>query len=54
VLAVLATLCVVIFGMSPHAVVTFGGAFSEPVGLLAWWATLLPPSLAYALFCLHS
>ena len=49
----LAALCAVVFGLSPHSVVTFGDVFNEPVGLLAWWATLLPPSLAYAVFCLH-
>jgi hypothetical protein len=51
--AVVAALCIVVFGISPHSLVTFGGTFSEPVGLFAWWAALLPPSLAYALFCLH-
>jgi len=51
--AVVAALCVVVFGLSPHTIVTFGGTFNEPVGLFAWWAALLPPSLAYALFCLH-
>jgi hypothetical protein len=51
--AVLAALCAVVFGISPHAIVTFGGTFGEPLGLLVWWAALLPPSLAYAVFCLH-
>jgi hypothetical protein len=53
VVALLAAACVVVFGVSPHAVVTFGDTFSEPVGLLAWWAGLLPPACAYAVFCLH-
>jgi len=53
VVAVVAALCVLVFGISPHTLVTFGGVFSEPVGLFAWWAALVPPSLACALFCLH-
>jgi hypothetical protein len=54
VVALLAAVCVLVFNLSPHAVITFGGTFNEPIGLLAWWAALLPPSWAYALFCLHS
>ena len=54
VVALLAAICVLVFDLSPHAVVTFGGTFNEPIGLLAWWAALLPPSWAYALFCLHT
>jgi hypothetical protein len=54
VVALLVALCAFAFQISPHAVVTFGGTFTEPMGLLVWWAALLPPSWAYALFCLHS
>lgn len=53
-LALLAAACIVLFDVSPHALVTFGGTFNEPVGLLAWWTALLPPAWAYALYCLHS
>jgi len=51
--ALLAAVGVVLFDLSPHAVVTFGDTFNEPVGLLAWWTALLPAALAYAVFCLR-
>jgi hypothetical protein len=51
--ALLAAVCIIFFDASPHAIVTFGGTFSEPVGLLAWWAALLPPAWLYAVLCLH-
>ena len=53
VVALLAAVCVVAFGVSPHTVVTFGDTFNEPVGLLAWWTAFLPPAFAYAVFCLR-
>jgi hypothetical protein len=53
VVALLAAVCVVAFGISPHAVVTFGDTFNEPVGLLAWWTAFLPPAFAYAVLCLR-
>lgn len=37
-----------LFGISFHAVLTFGGAFSTWLGLLAWWL------LAFAAACLYA
>jgi hypothetical protein len=51
--ALLAAVGVVVFDVSPHAVVTFGDTFNEPVGLMAWWTALLPPAFAYAVLCLR-
>jgi hypothetical protein len=34
--------------MPLHTFVTFGGVFSAPAGVLAWWALALLPSLLYA------
>lgn len=53
-LGLLAAVCIVLFDVSPHALVTFGGTFNEAVGLLAWWTALLPPAWAYAVFCLRN
>jgi hypothetical protein len=44
---------VVLFDVSPHAFVTFGGIFNTPLGLTAWWAALLPPAWLYAVLCLR-
>ena len=51
--ALLGALCVVLFDVSPHAFVTFGGTFNAPLGLMAWWAALLPPAWLYAILCLR-
>ena len=40
-----------VFGVPLHAFVSFGGAFSEPVGLIVWWAIGLVPALVYAVIC---
>lgn len=52
--ALLAAVCSVLFDVSPHTIVTFGGNFNEPLGLLAWWAALLPGAWTYAVLCLRS
>jgi len=52
--ALLAVACVLLFDLSPHAFVTFGDAFSEPLGLAAWWVACLVPASAYAVMCLRN
>ncbi len=37
-----------LFGASLRAVVTFGSLLTALEGLLAWWALLFVPALAYA------
>jgi hypothetical protein len=37
-----------LFGVSLRAVVTFGSLLTALQGLLAWWALLFLPALAYA------
>jgi len=51
--ALLAGFCDLVFGISPHAFVTFGGIFNEPIGVLAWWAAAFFPAAAYAALCLR-
>lgn len=46
--------CALVPAFSLDAAVTFGGTFSGPVGLLAWWATLLVPATVYSAICLHA
>ena len=41
--------CYLAFGISPHAFVTFGGTFSGPVGMAAWWLLGLLPASVYAI-----
>jgi hypothetical protein len=52
--ALLAALCVALFDVSPHAFVTFGDTFNEPLGLVAWWFVLLIPASAYAAVCVRN
>ncbi len=47
---ILALLSFVLFGVSHQQFVTFGGALGAVEGLVAWWALLLAPSLAYAAY----
>jgi len=47
--ALLALVCELAFGVSPHSFVTFDDTFNEPVGVLAWWAAALLPAGVYAL-----
>jgi hypothetical protein len=49
--ALLAGIAFLVFGLPLHAFVTFGGHFSEPLGLIVWWAAGLAPALVYALIC---
>ena len=51
--ALLGAVCVVLFDVSPHAFVTFGGTFNEPLGLVAWWTAMLLPAFTYAVLCLR-
>jgi hypothetical protein len=51
--ALLAGVSTLVFGASPYAVVTFGGTFSAPVGLVAWWALSLIPAGIYVAICSH-
>jgi hypothetical protein len=37
-----------LFGVSPRMLGTFGGEINLAVGLFAWWALLLVPSVVYA------
>lgn len=46
--AVLAFLAFAFFGISLHALVTFGEALGSVEGLLAWWGLLFVPALAYS------
>ncbi|MGA8006202.1 MAG: hypothetical protein WCA17_08885 [Burkholderiales bacterium] len=46
--AVLASFGFALFGVSLRAFVTFGGSLAPFPGLLAWWAVLYVPALAYA------
>jgi hypothetical protein len=48
VMVVLALLSVGLTGASLHAFVTFGDALSTFEGLVAWWAILFVPALAYS------
>ena len=48
--AILALLSFMLFGLSLESFVTFGGMLSGLEGLIAWWAILLMPSLAYATY----
>lgn len=50
--AVLALVSFVAFGVSLHAFVTFGGSLAPYWGLLAWWAVLFVPALAYAAYAM--
>lgn len=52
--ALLAALCVTLFNVSPHALVTFGDTFNEPLGLVAWWFVFLLPASAYAVTCVRN
>jgi len=52
--ALLAALCVTLFDVSPHAFVTFGDTFNEPIGLVAWWFAVLVPASVYAALCVRS
>ena len=52
--ALLAALCVALFDVSPHALVTFGDTFNEPLGLVAWWFVSLIPASAYAAVCVRN
>ena len=49
--ALLAGISFLVFGVPLHTFVTFGGHFSEPVGLIVWWAAGFAPALVYALIC---
>jgi len=40
--------------ISLRSFLTFGGTFSEPVGLLAWWAASLVPAAVYTAMCMRS
>ena len=47
--AILALLAYLLFGVSLHGFLTFGGMLGNVVeGLVAWWIILLVPSLAYS------
>jgi len=46
--ALLAFLCFALFDVSLGAFVTFGGSLTPFHGVLAWWAVLFVPALAYA------
>ena len=47
--AILALLAFLLFGVSLHGFLTFGGVLGHPAeGFVAWWTLLLIPSLAYA------
>jgi len=37
-----------LFGISPHALLTFGGALNTVQGLLVWWTLGFLPAAAYA------
>ena len=49
----LAILCIVVFDMTLLGFVTFGGALSAPLGVLAWWALVLVPAAVYAVILRH-
>jgi hypothetical protein len=49
----LALACVLLLGLSPHAVLSFGGAMSEPLGAIAWWLGSLVPAGVYSVWCLR-
>ena len=48
--AILAFLCFLLFGVSLHGFVTFGGLLHPVAGLILWWAALLVPSLVYSAY----
>jgi hypothetical protein len=48
VLGVLALLASALFGVSLRGFVTFGEALGVVEGVLAWWAVLFVPGLAYS------
>ena len=52
--ALLAAVYVTLSGVSPHAFVTFGDTFNEPIGLVAWWFAVLVPASVYAALCVRS
>lgn len=47
-LGIVAALVLWSFGVSPLAVLSFGGAAHEALGLLAWWAVLFAAACGYA------
>jgi hypothetical protein len=46
--ALLAIVAVAVFRLPFASLLTFGGALSVPVGVLAWWGILLVPVLVYS------
>ena len=40
--------------VSLRSFLTFGGTFSEPVGLLAWWTASLVPAAVYTALCMRT
>jgi hypothetical protein len=46
--------CALVPAFSLNAAVTFGGTFSGPVGLFAWWVALLVPATIYSALCLRT
>jgi hypothetical protein len=52
--ALFAVVWALLFDISPHAFVTFGDLFNEPLGLLAWWVACLVPASAYAVMCFRN
>ena len=52
--ALFAVVWAMLFDVSPHAFVTFGDLFNEPLGLVAWWVACLVPASAYAVMCFRN
>ena len=51
--AILAFLAFLLFGVPLQGFLTLGGVLGHAVeGLIAWWAILLVPSLAYAAYAM--
>jgi hypothetical protein len=46
--------CVLLLGFSPHTVLSFGGAVSEPLGAISWWLASLVPATIYSVCCLRA
>lgn len=45
--ALLTLLCVLFFDLRLQSIVTFGGRFSAPAGLVAWWMLAWLPAAVY-------
>ena len=41
-----------LFGISPRVILTFGGVLHPAQGLIAWWTVCFIPAVAYAAFLL--